>query len=60
MKQEPEWIDVVALFAMLGLLSRPKSAQPEDIAYVAYEQAQKIIEEKDRRDKKVCYALTST
>ena len=25
----------------------------QDIAYVAYEQAQKIIEEKDRRDKKV-------
>ena len=38
MKQEPEWVDVVAMFAMLALLSRPKSAQPE---------------EKDRRDKKV-------
>ena len=53
MKQEPEWVDVVAMFAMLLLLSRPKSAQPEDIAYVAYEQAQKLIEEKERRDKKV-------
>jgi len=53
MKQEPEWVDVVAMFAMLALLSRPKNAQPQDIAYVAYEYAQKIIEEKDRRDKKV-------
>ena len=53
MKQEPEWLDVVAMFAMLGLLSKPKSAQPDDIAYVAYEQAQKLIEEKERRDKKL-------
>jgi len=52
MKQEPEWVDVVAMFAMLALLSRPKNAQPDDIAYVAYEQAQKIIEEKNRRNKK--------
>jgi hypothetical protein len=53
MKQEPEWEDIVAMIAMMALLSRPKNAQPDDIAYVAYEQAQKMIEEKDRRAKKV-------
>ena len=49
MKQEPEWIDVVALFAMLGLMFKaPKSAKPEEIAYYAYEQAEAMMQEKER------------
>ena len=51
MKQEPEWIDIVALIAMHSLLqTAPKNARNEDIAYEAYRQAQAMMEEKERRD----------
>jgi len=51
MKQEPEWIDVLALVAMHSYLqSAPKNATPEDIAYEAYKQAEAMLTEKERRD----------
>jgi hypothetical protein len=44
MKQEPEWIDIVALIAMHSFLkTAPKNATSEDIAYEAYEQAEAMI-----------------
>jgi len=44
MKQEPEWIDVVALIAMHSLMrTAPKNARVEDIAYLAYEQAEAMM-----------------
>jgi hypothetical protein len=49
MKQEPEWIDVLALVAMHSLMQKaPKSAKPEEIAYYAYEQAEAMMQEKER------------
>lgn len=51
MKQEPEWIDVLALVAMHSFLqSAPKNARPEEIAYEAYRQAEAMMAEKERRD----------
>ena len=53
MKQEPEWIDVLALFAMMALIQKaPKSAKPEAIAYFAYEQADAMMQEKERLEGK--------
>ena len=49
MKQEPEWIDVLALVAMHSLMQKaPKSAKPEEIAYYAYEQAEAMMQEKEK------------
>lgn len=49
MKQEPEWIDVLALVAMHSLMQKaPKNARVEDIAYHAYEQAEAMMQEKER------------
>ena len=49
MKQEPEWIDIVALIAMHSFLqSAPKNATPEEIAYESYKQAKAMIEEQER------------
>ncbi len=51
MKQEPEWIDVLALVAMHSLLqTAPKNARNEEIAYEAYKQAEAMMEVKERRD----------
>lgn len=51
MKQEPEWVDIIALIAMHSLLqTAPKNARTEDIAFEAYKQAVAMIEEKERRD----------
>jgi hypothetical protein len=48
MKQEPEWIDIVALIAMHSLLqTAAKSAKPEQIAYAAYRQAEAMMEAKE-------------
>jgi hypothetical protein len=45
MKQEPEWIDIIALIAMYSLLkTAPKNATSEDIAYEAYAQAEAMID----------------
>jgi uncharacterized protein YchJ len=49
MKQEPEWIDVLALVAMHSLMqTAPKNARVEDIAYYAYEQAEAMMEVKSK------------
>ena len=51
MKQEPEWIDVLALIAMHSFLqTAPKNAKPEQIAYAAYQQAEAMMKEKERQD----------
>jgi len=51
MKQEPEWIDVLAMIAMHSFLqSAPKNARPEEIAYESYKQAEAMIKEKERLD----------
>jgi hypothetical protein len=51
MKQEPDWIDVLAMIAMhSSLQSAPKNARPEEIAYEAYKQAEGMMQEKERRD----------
>jgi hypothetical protein len=51
MKQEPEWIDVLALVAMHSLLqTAPKNARNEDIAYEAYKQAEAMMDVKESRD----------
>jgi hypothetical protein len=51
MKQEPEWIDVLALIAMHSFLqTAPKNAKPEQIAYAAYQQAEAMMQEKERQD----------
>jgi hypothetical protein len=48
MKQEPEWIDIVALIAMHSLLqTAPKNARSEDIAHEAYRQAEAMMEAKE-------------
>jgi hypothetical protein len=49
MKQEPEWIDVVALVAMHSLMqTAPKNVSSEEIAREAYKQAEAMIEEGGR------------
>ena len=49
MKQEPEWIDIVALVAMHSFIQMaPKNATPEEIAYESYKQAKAMIEEQER------------
>jgi hypothetical protein len=51
MKQEPEWIDIIALIAMHSLLqTAPKNARNEDIAYEAYRQAEAMMEAKEKYD----------
>lgn len=51
MKQEPEWIDIVALIAMHSLLqTAPKNARSEDIAHEAYRQAEAMMEEREERN----------
>lgn len=51
MKQEPEWVDILALIAMHSFLQvAPKNASPEEIAYEAYKQAEAMMTEKERRD----------
>lgn len=49
MKNEPDWIDVLALVAMHSLMqTAPKNAKAEDIAYYAYEQAEAMMEAKKK------------
>lgn len=51
MKQEPEWIDILALVAMHSFLQiAPKNASPEVIAYEAYKQAEAMMTLKEHRD----------
>ena len=51
MKQEPEWIDIIALIAMHSLLqTAPKNARNEEIAYEAYRQAEAMMEAKEKAE----------
>jgi hypothetical protein len=44
--------DLFAGFAMMALLNKaPKSATPDEMAYVAYEQASAMLEERKSRRK---------
>lgn len=44
--------DLFAGFAMIALLNKaPKSATPDEMAYVAYEQADAMLEERKSRRK---------
>jgi len=48
MKEEPQLIDVFALFAMLAILKTAnKSAFPHEIAQAAYEFAEAMMEERE-------------
>ena len=48
MKQEPEWIDVLALVAMHSLMqTAPKNARVEEIAFEAYKQAEAMMTAKE-------------
>ena len=48
MKQEPEWIDVLALVAMHSLMqTAPKNARVEEIAFEAYKQAEAMMTVKE-------------
>lgn len=50
MKDEPQLVDIYAMFAMTGLLfNAPKKARSEEIAYEAYEQAEAMMGERNRR-----------
>lgn len=46
MRTEPELIDIIAMFALVGLMQKPSKALKSkiDIAYEAYEQAQAMVD----------------
>lgn len=45
MKNEPELIDIYAMFALMGLMQKPVKAKSKiDTAYEAFEQAKAMIE----------------
>ena len=49
MKQEPQLIDIFAMFALQGILqTASKGAFPHDIARSAYEFAEAMMEERER------------
>lgn len=49
MKNEPDWIDVLALVAMHSLMqTAPRNARREEIAHEAYAQAEAMMEAKER------------
>jgi hypothetical protein len=51
MKDDPQLVDIFAMFAMYSFLSTaPKHAQPQEIAYEAYEQAQAMMNERRLRN----------
>jgi hypothetical protein len=48
-KQEPELIDIFALFAMQAFLqTAPKNARSEEIAYESYAQAKAMMNERTK------------
>jgi hypothetical protein len=52
MKQEPEWIDVVAMIAMHSILQlKTKNNTHEQVAYDAYKLAEAMIEEKTKLER---------
>tara|TARA_R110000868_G_scaffold384603_1_gene652137 strand:+ start:565 stop:732 length:168 start_codon:yes stop_codon:yes gene_type:complete len=45
MKNEPELIDIYAMFALMALMQKPiKTKSKIDLAYEAFEQAQAMLE----------------
>jgi hypothetical protein len=51
MKDDPQLVDIFAIVAMYSFLSTaPKHAQPQEIAYEAYEQAQAMMNERKLRN----------
>jgi hypothetical protein len=51
MKDDPQLVDVFAMVAMYQFLNTaPKNAQPQEIAYEAYEQAQAMMNERKLRN----------
>ena len=51
MKDDPQLVDIFAMVAMYSFLSTaPKHAQPQEIAYEAYEQAQAMMNERRLRN----------
>jgi hypothetical protein len=51
MKDDPQLVDVFAMVAMYSFLqTAPKHAQPQEIAYEAYEQAQAMMNERRLRN----------
>jgi hypothetical protein len=52
MKQEPELLDIFAMFAMAALIVKNPKAHESDVAGDAYEYAKRMIEEKERNDER--------
>jgi len=51
MRQEPELIDIFALFALMSILNKAgKGVLPQDIARSAYDFAEAMIEEREDRN----------
>jgi hypothetical protein len=51
MKQEPELIDIFAMFAMYSFLqTAPKNARSNEIAFESYEQAEAMMHERNLRN----------
>jgi hypothetical protein len=51
MKDDPQLVDIFAMVAMYSFLSTaPKHAQPQEIAYEAYQQAQAMMNERRLRN----------
>lgn len=46
MKTEPDLIDIIAMFALVGLMQKPSKVAKSkiDVAYEAYEQAQAMMD----------------
>jgi hypothetical protein len=50
MRDEPQLVDIFAMVAMYQFLSTaPKHAQPQEIAWAAYDQAQAMMDERNLR-----------
>ena len=51
MKDDPQLVDIFAMVAMYSLLqTAPKHAQPQEIAYEAYKQAEAMMNERRLRN----------
>jgi hypothetical protein len=51
MKDDPQLVDIFAMVAMYSFLqTAPKHAQPQEIAYEAYQQAQAMMNERRLRN----------
>jgi hypothetical protein len=51
MKDDPQLVDIFAMVAMYSFLqTAPKHAQPQEIAWAAYDQAQAMMNERRLRN----------